>query len=417
MSKRVPKYRLHKPTGQAVVTLNGHDFYLGKYGSIASKDEYARRLKEWEANSRQVVRPTASAKSDLAVCELIAAYLRHCDVYYRKDGKPTTEPANITLAMRPLRKLYGDTPAAEFGPLALKATRQAMIEAGLCRNECNKRTAHIVRLFKWGAANELVPASVHHGMTAVAGLRMGRSEARESEPVKPVPEAFVDAVRPHVAPQIWAMIELQRLTGARPGEVVIMRTMDIDMAGRVWVYTPSRHKTEHHGKERQIYLGPQAQAVLWPWLRPELAAYLFSPKEVLEAHYKARREGRKTPHTPSSRARQRATRRERAPQDHYTTQSYDRAIAVACKRAFPHPTLSGIPRKDLTPEQRAELKAWRPAESWHPHRLRHNAATWLRREFGLDVARVILGHSSPVVTEVYAEVDREKAIRVMEQVG
>jgi integrase len=417
MSKRLPKYRLHKPTGQAVVTLNGHDFYLGKYGSISSKDAYARRLKEWQANYGQVARKTAEAQSDLAVCELIAAYLRHCDVYYRKDGKPTTEPANIELAMRPLRKLYGETPAAEFGPLALKAVRQVMIEAGLCRNECNKRTAHIVRLFKWGVENEFVPASVHHGLTAVSGLRQGRSEARESDPVKPVPEAFVDAVRPHVAPQIWSMIELQRLTGMRPGEVVIMRTMDIETAGRVWVYTPSHHKTEHHGKQRQIYLGPQAQAVLRPWLRPDLTAYLFSPKEVLEAHYKARREGRKTPRTPSSRARKRVKRRERAPQDHYTTQSYDRAIAVACKRAFPHPTLSGIPRKELTPEQRAELKAWVPAESWHPHRLRHNAATWLRREFGLDVARVILGHSSTAVTEVYAEVDREKAIRIMEQVG
>jgi integrase len=54
---------------------------------------------------------------------------------------------------------------------------------------------------------------------------------------------------------------------------------------------------------------------------------------------------------------------------------------------------------------------------WHPNHLRHNAATALRKEFGLDVARVILGHSSPAVTEVYAEVDREKAMVVMERVG
>jgi hypothetical protein len=35
----------------------------------------------------------------------------------------------------------------------------------------------------------------------------------------------------------------------------------------------------------------------------------------------------------------------------------------------------------------------------------------------LDVARVVLGHSSTAVTEVYAEVDREKALSVMELVG
>jgi hypothetical protein len=35
----------------------------------------------------------------------------------------------------------------------------------------------------------------------------------------------------------------------------------------------------------------------------------------------------------------------------------------------------------------------------------------------VDAARVILGHSSPTVTEIYAEVDREKAASVMERVG
>jgi integrase len=54
---------------------------------------------------------------------------------------------------------------------------------------------------------------------------------------------------------------------------------------------------------------------------------------------------------------------------------------------------------------------------WHPHQLRHNAATKFRQEFGLDVARAVLGHSSPVVTEVYAELDAAKAAKAMERVG
>ncbi len=53
---------------------------------------------------------------------------------------------------------------------------------------------------------------------------------------------------------------------------------------------------------------------------------------------------------------------------------------------------------------------------WHPHQLRHNAATRLRREFGFEVARAVLGHSSPVVTEVYAELDGAKAAEAMEKV-
>jgi integrase len=336
--------------------------------------------------------------------------------------------------MRPLQELYGHTVAREFGPLALKTVRQAMIDANLSRNEVNKRVKHIVRCFKWAVENELVPASVHHGLKAVSGLRRGRTEARELPPVRPVPDAYVDAIRPHVAPQIWAMIELQRFTAMRPGEVVLMRTADLDVSGRVWVYVPERHKTEHQGRERQIYLGPQAQAVLRPWLRTNLAEYLFSPGEVLEAYYVQRRSERKTPRTPSSRARKRVKRRERAPQDHYTTQSYGRAIAVGCKRAFPHPKeeeftsrIEAAPKEDRR-KLRGELKAWRKEHKdelrqwhrehgWHPHRLRHNAATRLRKQYGLDIARVILGHASPVVTEVYAEVDHEKAIRVMGEIG
>jgi integrase len=126
---------------------------------------------------------------------------------------------------------------------------------------------------------------------------------------------------------------------------------------------------------------------------------------------------RRTPMTPSHRARNRKKTRGRAPGDRYLMSSYGHAIARGCDLAFPHPELSRIKGRELTAEQRTELKAWRRANRWHPHQLRHNAATLLRKEFGLDVARVILGHSSPAVTEVYAEVDRAKAVEVMAQIG
>jgi integrase len=54
---------------------------------------------------------------------------------------------------------------------------------------------------------------------------------------------------------------------------------------------------------------------------------------------------------------------------------------------------------------------------WHPHQLRHKAATWLRKEFGLDVARVVLGHRSPTITEQYAEIEFSKAQEIMGRVG
>ncbi len=372
------------------MTLDGRDLYLGKYGTPESRAEYDRLLAEWLTNGRRLPGRTSESGPDRTVNEMALAYLEHVDSYYVKNGKPTSEPKNIRLAIRPLRRLYGHTPARDFGPLALKAVRQAMMDSGICRNEINKRVRRVVRLFKWAVGEEMVPASVQHGLRAVEGLRRGRADVRESEPVKPVPEAFVDALRPHVPRQIWAMIELQRLTGMRPGEVVIMRTCDLDTSGRIWVYRPLEHKTEHHGKERTIQLGPQAQEILRPWLRSDLSAYLFSPAEVLAERSARLRATRKTSVQPSQRNR-RKRNPSHAPGNHYTNRSYCYAIQRGCRKA-------DVPR-------------------WHPHQLRHNAATRLRREFGLDTARAVLGHSSTAVTEVYAELDVAKAAEAMARVG
>jgi hypothetical protein len=157
--------------------------------------------------------PAGPAGNDLTVNEVAVAYLAFANAYFTKNGHPTTEPGCIRLSIRPLRKLYGDTLARDFGPLQLKTVRQTMVDEKLCRNEVNKRTGRIVRLFKWAVSEAMVPPTVHHGLQAVSGLRRGRADVRESEPVKPVPDAFVDAIRPHVPPQIWAMVEL--LTGAQ----------------------------------------------------------------------------------------------------------------------------------------------------------------------------------------------------------
>lgn len=385
MSMRTPSYRLHKATGQAVCTLSGKDCYLGKFGSTESKDAYLRLIAEWNLAGRRL-----DPRHDLSVTELVRDYLEFADGYYRKGGRPTSEVGYLEESFRPLKKLYGSTPAEDFSPLGLKATRQAIIETGVCRNVVNGRTRRIIRLFKWAVENEKVPPSVHHGLTAVAGLRKGRSAARESEPVKPVPVAFVDAVMPHVSPQVRAMIELMSLTGMRPGEVCQMRTADLDTSGRIWIYTPGRHKTEHHGKDRQIYVGPAAQEILRPWLRTDLEGFLFSPREAELARRAAQRQTRKTRVQPSQVDRRKHSPIKR-PGEFYSTTSYRLGVRVACKKA-------AVP-------------------VWHPNQLRHNAATRLRREHGIDMARIILGHSDMKTTEIYAEADRDKAMAVVGKIG
>jgi integrase len=387
-TERIPSYRQHKPTGQAVVTLDGRDHYLGNHGTAASRREYKRLIAQWAAAGGSL-----PGSHDATVAEIIKAFRRYAEGYYRgADGRQTCEVENIRKACRTLRMLYGDTLANTFGPLALQAVRGTLIDKGYCRTSINRDIGRIKLMFKWAASQELIPASVYHGLQTVAGLRIGRSGARESEPVKPVPQSFIDAALRHVPPTVAALVNLQLLTAARPGELLIMRTADVDMSGRIWTYTPGRHKTAHRGHRRTIYLGPQAQAIAGQFLKTDLQAFVFSPRDSHLQYLVAKHAERKTPlscgNVPGS---NRKRQPKRAPGDCYTIHSYARAIRRACDKA-------AIP-------------------AWSPHRLRHNAATFLRKEFGLDAARVILGHRSPQITEVYAELDHAKALEVIGKVG
>ena len=47
------------------------------------------------------------------------------------------------------------------------------------------------------------------------------------------------------------------------------------------------------------------------------------------------------------------------------------------------------------------------------NRLRHSGGTDVRKAADLDTARALLGHSSSNMTEVYAEIDADKAREIM----
>jgi integrase len=213
------------------------------------------------------------------------------------------------------------------------------------------------------------------------------------------------------------MIQLQDLTGMRPGEVMSLRTGDLDRSGDVWVYRPARHKTQDKGFSRAIPIGPRARAVLEPWLKADPTALVFSPAEAVAIRNAEARRSRRSPMTPSQAARRPKARPRRKPRDRYDKRTYHTAIERACDRAFPHPTLSAIDPARLDGAQRAELLAWRKAHRWAPNRLRHSAATRIRRAFDLEAAQVVLGHPRADVTQIYAERDLARAVEIMRQVG
>jgi integrase len=422
---------LHKQSGQAVVTLpdglgGRRDVLLGKYDTPESRAEYARVLAEWEVGGRRLpARSAEGSAPDLTVNELILAYWRWAEAYYVKEGKPTSEQATIRHALRFVRRLYGHTPAKEFGPPALKAVRQEMVRhpvtrtvkvrdpqtgetkeevrllrQGLARRFINKQVQRVCRMFAWGVEEGLVLVTVYQALRCVRGLRKGKGQAREKARVGPVPEAHVEAVLPLVPPPVRTMIEVQRLCGCRPQDVVQLRAIDIDMTGAVWEFRPRRYKTEHHNedadpdRERIVFLGPRAQALLKPYLTLNVTDYLFSPKRAEEQRRQEQRRARKTPLWPSHvkhQERRRGRRPRAALRNCYDVASYRRAVRRACEKA-------GVP-------------------VWFPLQLRHCRGTEIRKRYGLEASQAVLGHSELGVTQVYAEVDRETARRVMAEIG
>src|SRR5262245_43607198 len=391
----IPSYRLHKQSGQAVVTLpdglgGRRDVLLGAYGTPASRAEYARVLAEWEANGRRL--PQAQAGADLTVNEMILRFWRWAEQHYRDaEGNLGRELENLKDALKPLRRLYGHAAAADFGPLALRVVQQDMAQSGLSRGVVNARVNRARRVFKWAVSYQLIPASVYEALRTVPGLQRGRGEALEADPVKPVSAAHVEATLPFLPAPVAAMVRLQLLTGCRPGEAMALRAIDLTMSGTVWTYRPVGHKNKHRGLDRVVFLGPQAQEVVRPFLTTDLQAYLFSPRAHVEAVRRRRAEGRKTRRTPSELRRRRKAQPRRLPAVRYNRRSYRLAIVRACYKA-------GV-------------------SAWSPLQLRHTAATAIRARYGVEAAKAILGHTRVETSQIYAERDLGKAQEIMAEIG
>ncbi len=412
LRQSVPKYRLHRASGQAIVTFAGRDHYLGQHGSPESRAAYDRLIGEYLATGRNTT--IVNRGFSCSVAELLDAFLSHAEAFYRKGGRPTTELAAYRRIIREIVELYGEHPVGSFGPLALKSIREKWVRDGYSRTSINKDQRRIVRIWRWGVGEELTAAASWQALSALDGLRKGRTSAPEPRRVPPVELDRIQATIPHLSPIVADMVRLQLLTGCRPGEICRIRPMDIDRTGDVWEYRPAGHKTEHHDRSRTIYLGPQAKAILAPYLFRDPDAACFSPAESTEWFRAKRAAERVTPESAGNRrgrrseARQRS-RRPRQPRAQYDSSSYAHAIGYACAKAWPAP-----PETAADP---AKLLAWTIAHRWAPNQIRHTKATEIRRLYGLEAAQVILGHATADVTQIYAERDAERAREIVRQIG
>ena len=120
----------------------------------------------------------SEAEYPATVTEVVVGFTEFAINYYRKDGKPTNEVRMIKGAIKIARQLYGRDLAIKFGPFALKACRQKMIELGWCRNNINRQTDRIKRMIKWATENEMIPGAVYQALRCVKGLKRGGTDAK-----------------------------------------------------------------------------------------------------------------------------------------------------------------------------------------------------------------------------------------------
>ena len=391
LTNSLPKYQKHRASGQAVVTLGGRDIYLGPCGTAASRREYDRLITEWIANGRTSKHP-GNVFESITIVELIAKYVDHLRATYSNFAHHRSVPSRTKPVLRLLRDVYGRELVTDFGPLKLKAIRQQLIDRGQSRGFVNENVNRIRAMFRWGVSEELVHPDIANSLQAVAGLRKGRSGAREGRKIDSVPIEHVDQTLPELPPVVADMVRFMLATGCRCGEMCSMRPGDVDRSSDVWIFTPAHHKTEHHGKHRAIFIGPQAQSVLSPYLLRATDELCFSPRDGERKRLEQLHSNRRTPlscgNRPGTNRRQKPKRQ---PGGMYSHDTMRRAIARVCARL-------DIP-------------------TWTPNQLRHLAATRIRAQYGLEAAQVILGHAHARISEVYAERDMALAARVAREVG
>ena len=386
-----PKLRCKtiKGISYAVCRIKGKDHYLGHHGTPESKQAYCRLIREY------MIGAPVNGSEAFTVDAAIVAYLNHAAEYYIKDGKPTSEIHSVRRGCQLLHDHYGDTPAADFGPQQFTALRSQLVEQGLVIKTVNHYCLHIIKVFRLAASHGNIAGAIYQNLQSVEPLRPGRCGAKPSRRIEAISQNHLDAVLPHLSSTVADMVRLQSLTGMRPGEVCTLRPCDVHTDGGICAYRPGSHKTQHHGRERAVVLGPSAQNIVAAYIiGRDHDEFCFSPREAVQESRRRRSEARTTPiNCGNARGTNRKHgRKKRQPGACYTATSYRRAIQRACDAAK-------VPR-------------------FAPNQIRKLAAVRVRDQFGLEAAQAVLGHASKTTTErAYAPSDLRLAVEVADKIG
>ncbi len=380
-----PSYRYHI-SGQARVTLDGKEFFLGEFNSPESKAKYYALLAEYNANGQSM--PDAATvhliDTPITVRCVTSEFREHAKVKYANNE---SHRRNYLGLCNLLDTEYGNLPANEFGPRRLVDIRELFIASGNNRTFVNSQVRSICRIFKYAISRELIDVNVLIRLQTIEPLRQGQTKAPEPVRRQPIDLNIVKATAKELSPIVKSMVRIQAATGMRPSEVCNMRPCDIDMSCEdAWIYRPPHHKTACQGIQKAVPIVGDARLALEPFLARDGNSYCFSPREAAQWRLQQRAESRVTPTKyGNSPGTNKKFNPKRQPGNRDTKDSYRHAIQRAAKQA-------GVP-------------------SWTPYQLRYLAATEVRNALGVESAQALLGHTHVSMTEHYAKQTEAKVIQ------
>lgn len=338
---------LQNKKGEFYCNWNRNRYYLGRSAEIA-KEKLLKLLTEGitpEKCQKKVKISKKISTKELTLLELVEKFM---DAW--KEHSHFSKVRTIAKMILPL---YGTSPAREFGPKCLTDCRSRWVDENLTRNYINKLVGWIVRMFRWGVTEELVPLETVQKLEMVEPL--GDGKARDSEEREDVSDMDVLKTLPFLSETVRDMVILQRISGMRPSELFRMTLEQfVQRDENSWVYVPFKHKTKAHKKGRVIAFGKFEIQILKKYAnrKPDEPFFLNQIGNP------------------------------------FTRYVYNDAVKKAIRKA--NAQGHDVPH-------------------WTPYQLRHAAATFISLLMDENAAAIALGHASTKMTRIYDHSAVQKA--------
>lgn len=402
-ASKTPALRYHKQTRRYYIFTGGKRVYLGSHKGTAANRRLEIVASIIEGKPAPVAIASASGGTTLA--RALADFRLWALTHYTDSRAIARFDAVIAAAIAE----HGETPADQFDGQGVEDIRNALTnrKPELARGYINCLIRALKTAFAWMKRRKIVCANTLAEVRQVRALMAGEG-GRETTPIPPVEDWVIEATRRECSRTIRAMIDLQRATGMRPGELCRMRRCDLTtlpsevlpIPGQrrtikameaegvpIWWYVPARHKNLHRGKMRIVPIGPDGQQILKPFLDRAHDNYIFRPADDL------------------SLARQKALRAGPC----YDVRAYHNAIVRAVGRA-------NRVRKQAV--ERALVPLFVSVPPWSPNQLRHAALEDAADRLDPEHAAAIGGHSASMrALDAYVQATIKKAASAAAKVG